>query len=82
MARGAGGSSEVLPPPPPHMSTADILTAILVIGLAVIPTWLVLRWAGRAVARKRARLVEPSTYGDDGGRPALDRTLKPWKAGD
>ncbi len=39
------------------MIPADILTALLAIGLAVVPTWLVLRWAGRAVARKRARLT-------------------------
>ena len=48
---------------------ADILTALLAIGLAVVPTWLVLRWAVRAVARKRARLVKPETHGDDGGWP-------------
>ena len=61
------------------------VTAVVWLGLAVLAValaWLALRHAGRAVARKRARLVEPSTYGDDGGRPALDRTLKPWKAGD
>ena len=63
------------------MIPADILM-IPYIAFAVVLAWLVLRWAGRAVARKRARQVEPSTYGDDGGRPALDRTLRPWKAGD
>ena len=60
----------------------NILTAIAVIAIGGPLAWLALRWAVRAVARKRARLVEPSTHGDDGGRPALDRTLKPWRAGD
>ncbi len=45
---------------------ADILTALLAIALFVIPTWLVLLYAGRAVARKRARL----DLGDLWARPS------------
>ena len=59
---------------------------VLVAVLAVALAWVLVRPLAESIehklARKRARLVEPSTYGDDGGRPALDRTLKPWKAGD
>ena len=57
------------------MSLADILTALLVISLVVTPTWLALRWARRAVARKRARPVEPETHGDDGGRAIYPRKV-------
>ena len=49
-----------------------ILTAVLWVTMAVLAaalTWLALHWAGRAVARKRARLVEPDNCGDQGGHP-------------
>ena len=72
------------------MISEDILTAMdillrwsltaLVWASVIVLTWLVLRWAGRAVARKRARLVwpagwrdkdrnEPDDCGDQGGMP-------------
>lgn len=35
------------------MIPADILTVLLAIGLAIVLAWLVLRQAGRAVARQR-----------------------------
>ena len=50
------------------------VTAVVWLGLAVLAgaiLWLLLRWAGPAVRDKRARLVEPDTHGDDGGRPTF-----------
>ncbi len=41
------------------MIPADILTILLILGLAVAPMWLVLRSTYRAVARRRAQQVEP-----------------------
>ena len=83
------------------MISEDILPTIfagLFWVLVAVLVYALLRWAGRAVARKRARLVgwppgwrdkdrnEPDNCGDQGGLPAgaWDRsaTLRPWKAGD
>ncbi len=44
---------------------ANILTAIAIIVIGGPLAWLVLRWAGRAVARKRARQVDLNA--PDGG---------------
>ncbi|KKL25990.1 hypothetical protein LCGC14_2399740, partial [marine sediment metagenome] len=40
---------------------ADILTVIAIIVIGGPLAWLTVIWAGRAVARKRARLGEPET---------------------
>lgn len=60
------------------MIPADILTilnilawflcALMWVCLAVL-VYELLRWTGRAAARKRARLVEPDNCGDQGGHP-------------
>ena len=41
------------------MIPADILTVLLILGLAVAPAWLVLRSKYRAGAPRRAQQVEP-----------------------
>ncbi len=41
------------------MIPADILTVLLILGLASAPAWLVLRSTCRAVARRRAQQVDP-----------------------
>ena len=55
------------------MIPADILTAILAIALIVIPPCLMMYFAVRDTARKRARPVEPETHGDQGGMPVEPR---------
>ncbi len=51
------------------MISADILTAFF-IGLAFVVAYVVLTAAGRKLADKRARLVEPEEdCGDQGGMP-------------
>ena len=55
------------------MIPADILTALLVIALAVIPTWLLVRATRRAHLRQLARRGEPDDCGDGDGHPVTGR---------
>jgi hypothetical protein len=60
------------------MIPADqILTFIAIVVIGSPAAWLALRWAGRAVARKRARLVEPVNCGDQGSMPEHAEQARP-----
>jgi hypothetical protein len=66
------------------MIPADILmipSAALGVMLVWL-VWLVLRWAGRAIARKRARLIEPDTHSVRAIARRLARQVEPDNCGD
>ena len=50
------------------MIPEDILLVLILVLIVVVP-FVVLAALGTRIARKQARLVQPETHGDDGGRP-------------
>jgi len=54
------------------MIPPEILLAIFVV-LIVAAAWAVLAGLGARIAQRRQELVEPETYGDQGGMPVESR---------